>query len=85
MDDLHWDENDKKFVALSEEEMETILMVSAKSGLDMDDEEVVMGVIRWAEHVRVGNILLRRVLDGSLAIGYVPGMEEPCFTKAEEE
>lgn len=77
-DDLHWCEEDKKYIPVSVEDIELIIINCAKQGIT--DEEDIINVIRWAECVSVGNILLKNLLCDRLSIvGFDPESKEPLF------
>lgn len=77
-DDLHWCEEEGKYVSLSREEMDEIISSCIEQGMtDLND---VFKVIQWCGNVRVGQILWKNFLAGSLRItGFAEG-DEPRFT-----
>ena len=82
-DDLQWNESEGRFAALSDEELDKILTTCLEC--DTDSEESALAVIRWAEHIRVGNAILQGILNGRLGITMLEGMDEPKFWDKEEQ
>lgn len=78
MDDLHWCDDEKKFIVLSKDEIEAILLNCVESGIGELDE--IMEVIRWAERCRTAELLIRGVTKGRLKITDWDG-EEPSFAE----
>jgi len=75
-DDLHWCEEEKRYIPISMEDIDKIIINCANQGMtDMDD---IIKVIRWAEVVNVGSILLKNLLSDKLSvIGF--DENEPLF------
>lgn len=75
-DDLHWCEEEKRYIPISMEDIDKIIINCVNQGItDMDD---IIKVIRWAEVVNVGNILLKNLLSDKVAvIGF--DENEPLF------
>jgi hypothetical protein len=75
-DDLHWCEEEKRYIPISMEDIDKIIINCANQGItDMDD---IIKVIRWAEVVNIGNILLKNLLSDKVAvIGF--DENEPLF------
>jgi hypothetical protein len=65
-DDLHWNEEDNKYVSLSNEDVDNIIVACAKQ--DITEFEDIYKVVQWAGLVKVGEILLRNFLDGRIKI-----------------
>lgn len=74
---LHWNSEEKKYVPLSEDELDKIIEICINSGIETLDG--TLGVIRWAEHIRLGSILYERLMDGKLSISYVDPEDGPKF------
>ena len=83
MDDLHWCSEDKKFVPLSEEELEKIIIDAHYVDLVGEDMETLMEVIRWCENARISHLLLKRVLSGNLMIIDIDPEKGPTFGAVE--
>lgn len=65
-DDLHWCEEEKKYVSLSNEDVEKIIFSCVEQNItDFDD---IYKVIQWAGLVRVGEILLKNFMQGKIRI-----------------
>ena len=75
-DDLHWSEEENRYISLSNEEIDKIIEVCVKQ--DIVDEEKIYKVVKWAGEVRIGNILLNNFLKNSIKITDFDG-NEPYF------
>lgn len=75
-DDLHCDARQRKFVSLSDEQVESIKKQCEASGIT--DEERVSKVVAWAGSMRVGELLCRAFLAGRLRVTGFSG-DEPRF------
>lgn len=81
-DDLHWCEEEGKYISLSKEEMDDVIATCLAQGIkDLDD---VMKVINWCGTVRVGEILWRNFLGGSVRISGFDEHGEPRFIPRKE-
>ena len=76
-DELHWNEEEGKFVALSEEKMDALIDKCLESGVE--DLSEVLKVIRWAEKITVGQILLKRLIRGEIVVGTSDEDDIPRF------
>ena len=76
-DDLHWCEEEKRYVSLSDEEINNIILVCIEQ--DITREEDVYKVVQWAGQVRIGNILLNNFLNNRIKISSFDE-NEPYFT-----
>jgi len=65
-DDLHWDEEDQRYVSLSSEETQEIINRCIEEG--MQDLQDVYKFVQWCGFVRVGEILMKNFLSGSLSV-----------------
>jgi hypothetical protein len=78
-DDLHWDDNQKRYVSLSDEETNQIVSACLNQGMsELDD---VLKVVAWCGHVRIGQILFKNFIMGSVEICGFDVDGEPMFTK----
>ncbi len=74
IDDLYWSEVDKKYTALSEDEViQLIIALFGKQPynplpLTKYEIEQSMKLMKWANHVRTGNLLLQGVVSGRLNV-----------------
>jgi hypothetical protein len=82
-DDLHWCEEEKKYVSLSEDELEKIMMNCIKQ--DITELEDIYKMIQWAGLVRVGNLLLNNFLNNTIKVVKFDGKNEPCFGEKIDE
>lgn len=81
-DDLHWCEEENKYVSLSREEMDDIIATCISNGIkDLDD---VFKVIHWCGSVRIGQILWKNFLSGGVDISGFDEQGEPRFTPRKE-
>ena len=76
-DDLHWHEEEKRYVSLSEEEINNIILVCIEQNIK--SEEDIYKIVQWAGQVRIGNILLNNFLNNRIIISSFDE-NEPCFT-----
>lgn len=70
-DDLHWSESDKKYSALSDEEVEQIInFCYHKKGIL--EENFIAKIVNWASNVQVSNVLLKNFFQDNVEItGFV--------------
>lgn len=59
-DDLHWCEEEQKYISLSEEEINKIMLNCIDQNITSLDE--IYKMVSWAGLVRVGNLLLNNFL-----------------------
>lgn len=76
-DDLYWDEEENKFIALSYEEIDDIISSCYASGIESEDD--IMSVVKWCTDTRVGQLLMKNFLNGSVRITSVDTDGEPLF------
>ena len=82
-DDLHWDEEEKRYVSLSKEETEEIILCCISQGIaDFDN---IVKVVNWYGGLRVGNLLLKNMLSGSIKVVGFDEENEPLFAAKEAE
>lgn len=81
-DDLHWSETDGKYVILSGDEIDGILIACCENGIEDFDE--MMKMIRWAEQIRTGNKLLDQFIKKNLAVTKIEPDGEPHFVRKDE-
>lgn len=77
-DDLHWCEEEGKYVSLSQEETNKIIMRCIEQGMGSFND--IYKVVSWCGLVRVGDILWRNFLSGNLEITGFDNKKEPIFT-----
>jgi len=81
-DDLHWDKVDNKYVSLSEKETQEIIAACLDQGMiEITD---VCKVVQWCGYVRIGQILWRNFLQGSISICGFDENDDPLFTVKKE-
>ena len=76
IDDLYWNEDEGKYVVLSEKKIKKILKRCMDQRIDNLDD--IMVVIKWVELIETGNLLLKSWLKGQIDINGVTG-GEPTF------
>lgn len=76
-DDLHWCEDEQKYVSLSNEDVDNIIIACAKQNITEFDE--IYKIIQWAGLVKVGGILLNNFMDGRIKILGFDESNEPYF------
>jgi len=76
-DDLHWDDEENKYVSLSPEETKEIISACIRNGMtELDD---VFKVVTWCGTIRVGQILWKNFIQGSIDITGFDKSGEPFF------
>jgi hypothetical protein len=81
-DDLHWDSMENKYVSLSEEETKEIISACIEQGIT--ELEDVFAMVSWCGTIRIGQILWKNFLSGSVKIsGFDNG--EPLFSARKDE
>lgn len=78
-DDLYWDHYEGKYIALSMDEVNNIIMQCAEN--DIYDEKSIMKVLNWCTSVRIGSLLMRNFLEGKISISCDDDSDEPEFSK----
>lgn len=82
VDDLHWDEFEQKFVPLSEEEVEKIILNCIERNID---DDTMFKMIRLAERTRINQLLLDGFLNGRLTAYSVEQEEFPIFKESKND
>jgi hypothetical protein len=77
-DDLNWCEIEKKYVALSKEELDAILMNGVANGFV--DEQDLMKIVNWATNAKVGQILFKNYLENNIKVVGFDDFGEPLFS-----
>jgi hypothetical protein len=77
-DDLNWCEIEEKYVALSKEELDTILINGVAEGFI--DERDLMKIVNWATNAKVGQILFKNYLENKIKIVGFDETGEPLFS-----
>jgi hypothetical protein len=84
-DDLHWCEEEQKYILLTMEEVDGILQACADQGMNEDQIEDVMKVVKWCESIRAGQLLWKNFVAGHIGIYGFDDKNEPMFGKYEEQ
>lgn len=81
-DDLHWCEEEGKYVSLSRDEMDEIIASCVTQGISSLDD--IFNVIKWCGEIRIGQILWRNFIGGTVAITGFDEQGEPKFGPRKE-
>ena len=76
-DDLHWCEEEKRYVSLSKEDVDKIIAACSKQ--EINEFEEIYKIIQWAGLVKVGEILLRNFIEGKIKINGFDESNDPYF------
>jgi hypothetical protein len=68
LDDLHWNEDEQKYVSLSQEEITKILEATFIAGQSERKTSVAKKVVDWATLARVNHLILQGVLAGRIKV-----------------
>jgi hypothetical protein len=82
-DDLHWCEEEKKYVSLSRDDIDRIAATCLNQGISSLDD--IMKVVEWAGVVRIGEILWRNFLSGGIRVVGFDEQGEPKFGPRQEK
>jgi hypothetical protein len=77
-DDLHWDEIEKRYVSLSAEETQEIILACMNQGIN--DLKKIYKVVSWCGEIRVGQLLWKNFLSGCVEISGFDSSGEPIFS-----
>jgi len=80
-DDLHYDNQQRRFVALSQQEVNAIIAQCSESGIT--DHDQIKKLVRWCTSVRVSQLLHRAFMSGRLQIAGFSG-DDPLFSPLDE-
>jgi hypothetical protein len=76
-DDLHWNDDEQKYVALSNDEIDNIILNCVNQ--EILEENDLMHVMKWATHVKVGHMLFNNFLKNQIKIIAFDETGEPIF------
>lgn len=79
--DLHWYEEENKYLALSRSEIDEILKICADQGLGDEDIDNVIKIVNWNEKIKISQMLWKSFSDGKIAIQSFDENNEPIFAK----
>ena len=77
-DDLHWDEFQNRYVSLSDDETNKIVSTCLENGIT--ELEDVTKVVNWCGTIRIGQILWKNFIMGSVDICGFDENGEPIFS-----
>jgi len=80
-DDLHWCEEEQKYILLTMDEVDGILQACADNGMTEEHMEYVMNVVKWCERVRAGQLLWKNFVAGHVCVDGFDETGEPFFAK----
>lgn len=80
-DDLHWDEAESRYASLSGEETEEIIMKCLEAG--MSEISDINKFVQWCGFVRIGQILMKNFMSGSLKVTGFDHEDMPYFCPKE--
>lgn len=81
-DDLHWCEEEGKYVSLSREEIDDLIAACVGQGItELDD---IFRVVRWRGEIRIGEILWKNFMSGGIRITGFDEAGEPMFSPKKE-
>jgi hypothetical protein len=76
-DDLHWCKEEQKYVSLSEDEINDVILRCVEQGIsDISD---IHKMIQWCGAIRIGQLLWKNFLLGSLNVSGFDRDNEPRF------
>ena len=82
-DDLHWCEEENKYISLSEEEINKIMENCISQNIT--EFEDIYKMVQWAGVVRVGNLLLNNFLNNTIKVIRFDENNEPCFGEKKDD
>jgi uncharacterized protein YaiL (DUF2058 family) len=80
-DDLYWNKEENKFLALSNKKIEKIVIrCCEQKNLSLSE---IQKIVEWSSQIRVAQLLLKGFLNGNLSIIKINDKGEPyfCLTK----
>lgn len=81
-DDLHWDEGENRYASLSGDETQEIIAKCMELG--MSDFEDICKFVQWCGFVRIGQILMKNFMSGSLSVKGFDDEGMPYFAPNKE-
>ena len=81
-DDLHWDEQENRYVSISGDETQEIITKCVENG--MTEISDVYKFVQWCGYIRVGQILLKNFMSGSLLVSGFDSEDTPYFCPNKE-
>ena len=82
-DDLHWDPDEKRYASLSGEETQEVINKCVELGItDFPD---IYKIVQWCGYVRIGQILYKNFLAGSLTVSGFDKEDMPYFSPNKEK
>jgi len=82
-DDLNWCEIEKKYVALSKEELDATLINGVADGFLNEND--LMKIVNWATNAKVGQILFKNYLENKIKIVGFDNSGDPLFGSKDME
>lgn len=81
-DDLHWDEDDKKYVVVSKEEQDKLFKACFGCGLE---EKETLRIFRCFTYYKTSEVLFKHFLEGNIGIYSFDDNGSPIFEKLKHE
>jgi len=76
-DDLHWNEVEQKYVAISSKQLKDVILKCVEQGI-VETKDIVK-MTDWVTNLNVANILLKNFLKGSINLVGFDKLNEPIF------
>ena len=77
-DDLHWNEIQQEYVALSDTEIDAIILDCVQNA-GISDPEIIHKVLQNFTNMKVGALLFKQYMDGNIAIDHLTELGEVGF------
>lgn len=77
-DDLHWDEDEQRYILLSSDEINQIIASAHEQAFDEDE---TLDLVRWAEHARACSLALKNFLQGTIGVSKIINHEPHWYPK----
>jgi hypothetical protein len=84
-DDLHWCDEEQKYILLTMEEVDGILQACADNGMTEEDMKYIMNIVKWCEKLRAGQLLWKNFVAGHICVEGFDNLDEPLFSKCSVE
>lgn len=65
-DELHWNEDEQKYIALNEQEMELIVLNAYNAGYETPEE--IMSIINYLQQMKIDGMLYNKFIKGHINI-----------------
>jgi hypothetical protein len=72
-DELHWNEDEQRYIALSDEELGLIVLNAYNAGYE--DPEQIMGIVNYLSQMKVDGMLYEKFIKGHINISVFENSE----------